>query len=88
MFPDLEQLRRIAFINKNIAPEGWTFALLISISCVGTPFFIFVSGVLHILNYKMDKRLPKSECRFYLRGMTLNIPKYTYIGANAYLKYP
>ena len=48
MFPDLVQLRRIAFINKNIAPEGWTFALLISISCVGTPFFISFLGFTYI----------------------------------------
>ena len=62
MFPDfwtsdlvsqmmVVQLRRMAFINKNIAPEGWTFAPLISISSVGTPFLFYFLG-LHILNYK------------------------------------
>ena len=38
-------LCRMAFINKIIAPEGWTFVPLISISSVGTPLFYFISGV-------------------------------------------
>ena len=46
------QLRRMAFINKNIVPEGWTFAPLISISSVGSPLLISFRGGLHILNYK------------------------------------
>ena len=65
------QLRRMAFINKNIAPEGWTFAPLISVSSVGTPVFISFLGFTYI-ELQMDKLLPKSECRFYLDGMTLN----------------
>ena len=65
------QLRRMAFINKNIAPEGWTFAPLISVSSVGTPLFISFLGFTYI-ELQMDKLLPKSECRFYLDGMTLN----------------
>ena len=60
------QLCRMAFINKNIAPEGW----LISISSVGTPLFISFLGFTYI-ELQMDKLLPKSECRFYLDGMTL-----------------
>ena len=39
------QLHHMAFINKNIAPEGWTFAPLISVSSVVTPLFYFISGV-------------------------------------------
>ena len=65
------QLRRMAFINKNIAPEGWTFAPLISVSSVGTPLFISFLGFTYI-ELQMDKLLSKSECRFYLDGMTLN----------------
>ena len=57
------QLRHMAFFNKNIAPEGCTFATLISISSVGTPFFISFLGFTSI-ELQMDKRLLKSECRF------------------------
>ena len=64
------QLRRMDFINKNIAPEGWTFAPLISISSVGTPLFILFLGFTFI-ELQVHKLLPKSECRFYLGGMTL-----------------
>ena len=64
------QLRHMAFTNKNIAPEGWTFAPLISISSVGTPLLYFVLGFIYI-ELQMDKRLPNSECRFYLGGKTL-----------------
>ena len=66
------QLRRIAFINKNIAPEGWTFAPLISISSVGTPFHISFLGFTYI-ELQMEKLSPKSECRLYLDEMTLKI---------------
>ena len=45
------QLRRMAFLNKNIDPEGWIFFPLISISSVGTPLILHIWG-LHILNYK------------------------------------
>ena len=64
----------MVFINKNIAPDGWTFTPLISISSVGTPppppFFILFLGFTYI-ELQMYKLLPKSECRFYLGGMTL-----------------
>ena len=60
----------MAFINKNIAPGGWVFAPLISISSVGTPPFISFLGFSYI-ELQMDKFLPKSECRLYLDGMTL-----------------
>ena len=81
MFPDfwtfdlvfrrmVVQLRRTAFINKNIAPEGWTFTPLISISSVGTPLIISFLGFKYI-ELQINKLLPKSECRFYLDGMTL-----------------
>ena len=60
----------MAFINKNIAPVGWTFAPLICLSGVGTsPFFISFLGFTYI-ELQMDKLLPKSESRFYLGGMT------------------
>ena len=45
------QLRRIAFINKTIVSEGWIFALLISISNMGTPLLFKFWG-LHKLKYK------------------------------------
>ena len=64
------QLSCMAFINKNIAPEGWTFAPFISISSVGTPFFILFLGFTYI-ELQVYELLPKSECRFYLGGMTL-----------------
>ena len=66
------QLRRMVFINEIIAPEEWTFTPLISISSVGTPLFISFLGFTYI-EIQMDKLLPKSECRFYLDGMTLRI---------------
>ena len=67
------QLRRMAFINKNIASEGWTFAPFISISSLGTPLFISFLGFTYI-ELQMGKLLQKSECRFYcVDGMTLNM---------------
>ena len=63
------QLRRMAFINENIAPEGRTFAPFISISSMGTPFYSFLEFT--YIELQMGKLLPKSECRFYLDGMTL-----------------
>ena len=65
------QLCRMAFVNKNIATEGWTFAPFISVSSVGSPFFISLLGF-EYSELQMDKLLPKSECRFYLDGMALN----------------
>ena len=65
------QLHRMAFLNKYIAPEGWTFAPL-SLNVVrGPPFFISFPGFTYI-ELQVYKLLPKSECRFYLGGMTLN----------------
>ena len=88
MFPDfwtsnlvsqrmVVQLRRIAFINKNIAPERLTFAPLISISSVGTPLFILFLGFTYI-ELQVYKHLPKSECRFYLGGMTSSVLKHSF----------
>ena len=64
------QLRRMAFINKNIASEGWTFAHLISRSSIGTPLFISFLGFTYI-ELQMDKLLPKCEWRFHLDGINL-----------------
>ena len=41
----------------------------IPISSVGTPLFISFLGFTYI-ELQMDKYLPKSECSFYLDGMT------------------
>ena len=44
--------------NKNITPEGWSFAQ-------GPPFFISFLGFAYI-ELQIDKLLPNSECRIYL----------------------
>ena len=65
------QLHRMAFLNKiYIAPEGWTFAPLSLKLVWGSPFFISFLGFTYI-ELQVYKLLPKSECRFYLGGMTL-----------------
>ena len=81
MFPDFStsdlvfrrmvvQLRRMAFLNKIYSPRGVDFCPPISKSSVGTPFFISFLGFTYI-ELQVYKLLPKSECRFYLGGMTL-----------------
>ena len=63
------QLRRMAFPNKIYSPRGGDFCPPISRSSV-TPIFYFISWV--YIELQVYKHLPKSECRFYLGGMTLN----------------
>ena len=65
------QLRRMAFLNKIYCSRGWTFAAPISKSNVGTPLFISFLRFTYI-ELQVYKLLPKSECRFYLGGMTLS----------------
>ena len=64
------QLRRMAFLNKIFCPKGVDFLPPISKSSVGTPLFISFLGFTYI-ELQICKLLPKSECRFYLGGMTL-----------------
>ena len=64
------QFRRMAFLNKYIAREGWTFAPLSLKVVWGPPFLISFPGFTYI-ELQVYKRLPKSECRFHLGGMTL-----------------
>ena len=81
MFPDfgtsdlvlrriVVQLRHMAFLNKIYSPRGVDFCPPISKSRVGTPLFISFLGFTYI-ELQVYKLLPKSECRFYLSGMTL-----------------
>ena len=69
------QLRRMAFLNKIYSPssEGWTFAPLSLKVMWRSPLLLFISflGFTYI-ELQVYKRLPKSECRFYLGGMNLS----------------
>ena len=64
------QLRRMAFLDKIYSPRGVDFCPPISKSDVGTPHFISFLEFTYI-DLQAYKFLPKSECRFYLGGMTL-----------------
>ena len=64
------QLRRMAFLNKIYSPRGVNFCPL-SLKVVSGPLFISFRGFTYI-ELQVYKLLPKSECRFYLGGMTLN----------------
>ena len=64
------QLRRMGYINKNIAAEGWTFAPLSLKVVWGHLFFISFLGFTYI-ELQVYKHLAKSECRIYLDGMIL-----------------
>ena len=82
MFPDFRtsdlvfrrmavQLRRMAFLNKIYSPRRVDFCPLSLKVVWGPPFFIVFLGFTCI-ELQVYKPLPKSECRFYLGGMTLN----------------
>ena len=65
------QLGRIAFLNKIYSPRGVNFCSPLSLKVVrGPPFCISFLGLTYI-ELQLYKLLPKSECRFYLGGMTL-----------------
>ena len=66
------QLGRMAFLNIIYSPRGVDFCPPISKSSGGPPFFISFLGFTYI-ELQVYKLLTKSECRFYLGGMTLNI---------------
>ena len=63
------QLRRMVFLNKIYSPRGVDFCPLSLKVVWGPPFFISFPGFTYI-ELQVYKLLPKSECRFYLGGMT------------------
>ena len=65
------QLRHMVFLNKIYSPRGVDLCPPISKSSMGTPLFISFLGFTYI-ELQVYKLLLKSECRFYLGGMTLN----------------
>ena len=69
------QLCHMAF-SKYIAPEGWTFAPLSLKVVWGTPFFILFLEFTYI-ELQVYNFLQKSECRFYLGGITLIVVEET-----------
>ena len=69
----------MAFLNKNIYPRSGGHLPPISKSSMGTPFFISFLGFTYI-ELQVNKLLPKSECRFYLGGMTLKAFKTIFNG--------
>ena len=64
------QLRRRAFLNKIYSPGGVDFCPLSLKVVWRPPFFISFLGFTYI-ELQVYKLLLKSECRFYLGGMTL-----------------
>ena len=59
-------------LTKYIAPEGWTFAPLSLKVVWGPPFLFHFLGLHNYIELQVYKLLPKSECRFYLGGITLS----------------